>query len=172
MDAYKKWRWFQTYKYWTNLRHLGAPLSLVIIRSGDMSGRGGSYTRTVGLRGWNAACCRTRGALSEKCQGTLSATLYCLNKAALVNLFSIFKTAPIFCQDHNFCLLTNSLAKTIRIIYITTEVFCIFWQKRVWEVCNVRIRNVFTDFFTNFEQGFGKGGRRGNSWNLCFPYMF
>lgn len=80
---------------------------------------------------------------------SLSATLYCLERLALVNLFSIFKT--FFCQDHNFFLLASSLAKTIRIKSITTEVFGVFLTKLcVWEVYNIKISSVFTGVFTDF----------------------
>lgn len=88
---------------------------------------------------------------------SLSATLYCLDKAALVNLFSIFKTSSFFCQDHNFCLLASSLAKTIRIICITTEVFRVFLTEPcVWEVYNIKISNVFTGVFTIFYRVLGR----------------
>lgn len=60
---------------------------------------------------------------------SLSATLYCLDRLALVNLFSIFKTF-FFCQDHNFFfVLASSLAKTIRIKRITIVVFRVFLTK-------------------------------------------
>lgn len=151
MGEYKKSRWFQTNEYWTNLWHLGALLTAVVIRFGNMSGRGGSYTKYSGAEWLKCCLLQDPRCLVCKVSGNFHCLPhYCLDKAALVNLFSIFK-ASFFCQYHNFCLLGSSLAKTIRTICITIEVFWGFLTEPcVWEVNNIKISSDFTGVFTNF----------------------